>query len=42
MPAIPYLKVVKEFAVSHRLPFWTWKQISTATKLYNEHAALNN
>jgi len=41
MKAIPYLVKVKNYAASHGLRFWTWKDIINAINLYNEHAKTN-
>lgn len=36
--AIPYSLKVKKYAASRGLRFWTWKDITTAINIYNQHA----
>lgn len=42
LPAVPYIQIVKQYALSKGLPFWTLKEIIIASHLYNEHAQRNN
>lgn len=38
IPAVPYMKVVQQFAEAHGLKFFTWKQKKAVIELYNATA----
>jgi hypothetical protein len=42
MPAIPYIQLVKNYAIARGLNFFTWKEMEIAFRLYNAHASINN
>lgn len=42
VPAIPYMLLVKQFAMARRLPFFTWEEMKLAAMLYDEKAKMNN
>jgi hypothetical protein len=42
IPAIPYMRAVKQYAHSRGLNFFTWTDFQIAIRLYNEHAKINN
>lgn len=42
IPAMSYMAIVKNYALSRRLKFFTWTQQQIAMRLYEEHAIINN
>jgi hypothetical protein len=42
MKAIPFMALVKQYANSRGLPFFTWSEMVIAKNLYIEHARINN
>lgn len=42
IPAIPYIMLVRQFALAKGLRFFTWMDFTNASKLYLETAKDNN
>lgn len=42
IPAIPYLKAVRQFAFYRGLLVFTWKDLMIARRLYDEEAKVKN
>lgn len=41
-PAIPYMLLVKQFALAKGIRFFTWEEMVHAAKLYDEKAQFQN
>ncbi|MFL5809219.1 MAG: hypothetical protein ACJ749_06830 [Flavisolibacter sp.] len=42
MKAIPFMALVKQYALARGLDFFTWADMVIAKNLYIEHARINN
>lgn len=42
IPAIPYMTIIRQYALARGLKMWTWRNVLTVIELYEMDAAILN